>query len=73
MKRSFWERAASWCERWLQPLAFATSAYASTENAGSTPDLDDQLADILACVRQEELKWKVRDRIRNISRRPYGS
>jgi hypothetical protein len=69
MTRLSWRRAAAWIERWAQPLAFAAPEYVSTQDPEPEPDLKDQLEAILACVRHEELKWSVQDRIRNISRR----
>ena len=66
---TFWQRAAVWIERWLQPLAFS-SGYIPMQEGALQPDLSDQLEELLAFVRKEELKWKKRGGIRtNVPRR----
>lgn len=71
MMRRLWTRVVVWIEQWMQPLAFASGVYLPTQAAQPPPDLNDQLEEILACVRQEELKWEIWDRIRNASKRHF--
>jgi hypothetical protein len=60
--KSMGRRVADWVELWLQSLAFLASGYASLQYPEPQLDLNQQLDEILMCVRQQELKWRITTR-----------
>ncbi|HKC18737.1 MAG TPA: hypothetical protein VKE27_03820 [Candidatus Dormibacteraeota bacterium] len=69
MTESVWTQLAGWLDRWLQPLAFAVAGYVPADPE-PPPDLHAQLEEIVACVREQELRWNRLDRIRRSNVRP---